>query len=85
MSVQRLKRLSIVRDGSVVGIVSNGVVHLWSVAPSNIVREAYEVATGSVPGVKKVEMQHAHGASRRGTDRPVAAGTHRWWARFDRC
>ena len=110
MSVHRIKRLPIVRDGSVVGIVSridllralitlenayssslhfdrdrqlrleivaacrgrswataqrvdivvsHGVVHLWGVAPSNMVRKAYEVATENVPGVKKVEM-HMH-------------------------
>jgi CBS domain-containing protein len=40
-------------------VVSHGVAHLWGVAPSDMVRKAYEVATGNVPGVKKVEM-HMH-------------------------
>jgi CBS domain-containing protein len=111
MSAHRVKRLPIVRDGSVVGIVtrrdllralvalegpddesgrhldrdqqlrseiaaacrgrswakaqevdivvSRGVAHLWGVAPSDMVRKAYEVATGNIPGVKKVQM-HMH-------------------------
>jgi CBS domain-containing protein len=40
-------------------VVSRGVAHLWGVAPSDVVRKAYEVATENVPGVRKVEM-HMH-------------------------
>jgi len=40
-------------------VVSHGVAHLWGVAPSDMVRKAYEVATENVPGVRKVEM-HMH-------------------------
>jgi CBS-domain-containing membrane protein len=40
-------------------VVNRGVAHLWGVAPSDMVRKAYAVATENVPGVKKVEM-HMH-------------------------
>ena len=40
-------------------VVSHGVAHPWGVAPSDMVRKAYEIATENIPGVKKVEM-HMH-------------------------
>jgi len=40
-------------------VVSGGVAHLWGVAPSEIVRKAYEAAAGNVPGVRAVEV-HMH-------------------------
>jgi CBS domain-containing protein len=40
-------------------VVSKGVVHLWGVAPSNEVRQAYEDTVGRVPGVTAV-TSHMH-------------------------
>ena len=40
-------------------VVSHGVAHLWGIAPSDLVRKAYEVAAENVPGVKSVRM-HMH-------------------------
>lgn len=40
-------------------VVSGGTVHLWGVAPSEVVRKAYRVAAENVPGVRGVEM-HMH-------------------------
>jgi CBS domain-containing protein len=111
MTVRKIKRLPVVRDGAVVGIVSrvdllralislssgngseaakhsrdeqlrreiaaacrgrnwslarqldvvvkSGVAHLWGVAPSDVVRNAYRLAAENVPGVKAVEV-HMH-------------------------
>lgn len=40
-------------------VVNGGVAHLWGVAPTDLVREAYRAAAGNVPGVKTVEV-HMH-------------------------
>ena len=40
-------------------VVHRGVAHLWGIAPSEMVRKAYQVAAESVPGVKAVEL-HMH-------------------------
>lgn len=40
-------------------VVSRGVAHLWGIAPSDLVRKAYQVAAENVPGVKAVKM-HMH-------------------------
>lgn len=40
-------------------VVNDGVAHLWGVAPSDLVRNAYRVAAGNVPGVTAVEV-HMH-------------------------
>jgi len=40
-------------------VVSRGVAHLWGVAPTDLVREAYRAAAENVPGVKTVEV-HMH-------------------------
>jgi len=40
-------------------VVNDGVAHLWGVAPSDLVRDAYRVAAGNVPGVQAVEV-HMH-------------------------
>ena len=40
-------------------VVSRGIAHLWGIAPSVLVRKAYEVAAENVPGVKAVKM-HMH-------------------------
>lgn len=40
-------------------VVNGGVVHLWGVAPTELVRQAYRVAAENVPGVKTVEV-HMH-------------------------
>lgn len=40
-------------------VVSGGVAHLWGVAPTDLVREAYRAAAENVPGVKTVEV-HMH-------------------------
>jgi osmotically-inducible protein OsmY len=36
-------------------VVDGGVVHLWGVVPSDVVRQAYDEAAGKVPGVKAVQ------------------------------
>ena len=40
-------------------VVQDGVAHLWGVAPSDLVRQAYRIAAGNVPGVKAVQS-HMH-------------------------
>ena len=40
-------------------VVSGGTAHLWGVAPTDLVREAYRAAAENVPGVKTVEV-HMH-------------------------
>lgn len=40
-------------------VVSDGVVHLWGMVPSDMVRRAYLVAAEKVPGVRSVE-NHMH-------------------------
>lgn len=40
-------------------VVSGGVAHLWGVAPSDLVRNAYSVAAQNVPGVQAVQV-HMH-------------------------
>jgi len=40
-------------------VVNGGIVHLWGVAPTDIVRQAYRAAAENVPGVKTVEV-HMH-------------------------
>jgi CBS domain-containing protein len=40
-------------------VVSRGIAHLWGIAPSDLVRKAYQVAAENVPGVKAVKM-HMH-------------------------
>lgn len=40
-------------------VVCGGRVHLWGVAPSHVVRQAYRVAAENVTGIKGVEM-HMH-------------------------
>lgn len=40
-------------------VVTGGIAHLWGVAPSGLVRDAYRVAAENVPGVKAVEV-HMH-------------------------
>jgi CBS domain-containing protein len=40
-------------------VVNGGVVHLWGVAPTDLVRQAYRAAAENVPGVKTVEV-HMH-------------------------
>jgi len=40
-------------------VVNDGVAHLWGIAPSDLVRDAYRVAAGNVPGVQAVEV-HMH-------------------------
>lgn len=40
-------------------VVNAGVAHLWGVAPSDLVRDAYRVAAANVPGVQAVEV-HMH-------------------------
>jgi CBS domain-containing protein len=37
-------------------IVNGGVVHLWGMAPTDLVRQAYRAAAENVPGVKMVEV-----------------------------
>ncbi len=39
--------------------MSGGTAHLWGVAPTDLVREAYRAAAENVPGVKTVEV-HMH-------------------------
>lgn len=40
-------------------VVSGGVAHLWGMAPTDMVRQAYRAAAENVPGVKTVEV-HMH-------------------------
>jgi CBS domain-containing protein len=40
-------------------VVKSGVAHLWGVAPTDMVRNAYRLAAENVPGVKAVEV-HMH-------------------------
>jgi len=40
-------------------VVNGGVAHLWGIAPSDVVRDAYRAAAGNVPGVQGVEV-HMH-------------------------
>lgn len=40
-------------------VVNGGVAHLWGVAPSDLVRNAYRAAAQNVPGVTAVEV-HMH-------------------------
>lgn len=40
-------------------VVSGGTAHLWGVAPTDMVRQAYRAAAENVPGVKTVEV-HMH-------------------------
>ncbi len=40
-------------------VVTGGIAHLWGVAPTDLVREAYRAAAENVPGVKEVEV-HMH-------------------------
>lgn len=40
-------------------VVNRGVAHLWGVAPTDLVRQAYRAAAENVPGVKTVEV-HMH-------------------------
>jgi len=40
-------------------VVNGGIAHLWGIAPSDQVRDAYRVAAGNVPGVQAVEV-HMH-------------------------
>ena len=40
-------------------VVNGGVAHLWGVAPSDLVRNAYRAAAQNVPGVSAVEV-HMH-------------------------
>lgn len=40
-------------------VVNGGVAHLWGVAPTDLVRQAYRAAAENVPGVKTVEV-HMH-------------------------
>jgi CBS-domain-containing membrane protein len=48
---------SLARDVDVV--VNGGTVHLWGVAPSDLVRDAYRLAARNIPGVKAVQV-HMH-------------------------
>jgi CBS domain-containing protein len=36
--------------------VNHGVAHLWGVAPTDLVRQAYRAAAESVPGIKTVQV-----------------------------
>jgi CBS domain-containing protein len=40
-------------------VVNGGIAHLWGVAPTDLVRQAYRAAAENVPGVKTVEV-HMH-------------------------
>jgi hypothetical protein len=40
-------------------VVNGGVAHLWGMAPTDLVRQAYRAAVENVPGVKTVEV-HMH-------------------------
>jgi CBS domain-containing protein len=40
-------------------VVRGGTVHLWGIVPSDLVRQAYQIAAGKVPGVKSVDV-HMH-------------------------
>ncbi len=40
-------------------VVNGGVAHLWGIAPSDLVRNAYRAAAQNVPGVSAVEV-HMH-------------------------
>jgi CBS domain-containing protein len=40
-------------------VVNHGVAHLWGVAPTDLVRQAYRAAAENVPGIKTVEV-HMH-------------------------
>jgi CBS domain-containing protein len=40
-------------------VVNHGVAHLWGVAPTDLVRQAYRTAAGKVPGIQTVEV-HMH-------------------------
>lgn len=40
-------------------VVNGGVAHLWGVAPTDLIRQAYRAAAENVPGVKTVEV-HMH-------------------------
>lgn len=40
-------------------VVNGGVAHLWGVAPTDLVRQAYRAAVENVPGVETVEV-HMH-------------------------
>jgi CBS domain-containing protein len=40
-------------------VVNRGVAHLWGVAPTDLVRQAYRAAAENVPGIKTVEV-HMH-------------------------
>jgi CBS domain-containing protein len=46
-------------------VVSDGVVHLWGMVPSDMVQRAYLVAAEKVPGVRAVK-NHMHVVSRPG-------------------
>jgi CBS-domain-containing membrane protein len=40
-------------------VVNDGVAHLWGVAPTDLVRQAYRAAAENVPGIRTVEV-HMH-------------------------
>jgi len=40
-------------------VVNHGVAHLWGIAPTDLVRQAYRAAAENVPGVRTVEV-HMH-------------------------
>lgn len=40
-------------------VVNDGVAHLWGIAPTPLVRQAYRAAAENVPGVRTVEV-HMH-------------------------
>jgi len=40
-------------------VVNHGVAHLWGIAPTDLVRQAYRAAAENVPGIRTVEV-HMH-------------------------
>ena len=40
-------------------VVNRGVAHLWGIAPTDLVRQAYRAAAENVPGIRTVEV-HMH-------------------------
>jgi osmotically-inducible protein OsmY len=51
-------------------VVRDGVVHLWGIAPDEVLRQAIVVAAENVPGVRAVEDHMDHPRTIDPLDRP---------------
>jgi osmotically-inducible protein OsmY len=56
--------------GAVNALVTDGVVHLWGVAPDEAQRQAIVVAAEAIPGVRGVEDHMDHKRAYDPMDRP---------------